>query len=108
MAPTDLDAARAKVAELVKLDLLSKNAADENAAKRKEIARTFICTRSPAVLHARITHFIPSGHNHRSSSPPSNNLVARTETRTVPTVEMYEYATQCTLGDDVYFEPSTS
>ncbi|KAJ7597670.1 pyridoxal phosphate-dependent transferase [Mycena floridula] len=70
---SDLTAARAHVADLVKLDLISKNHVEENAAKRKEISRTFI-----------------------------------SDTVTVPTQEMYEYATTATLGDDVYFEPSTA
>ncbi|KAH6917616.1 threonine aldolase [Coprinopsis sp. MPI-PUGE-AT-0042] len=56
----------------IKLDLLSINHVEENAAKRKEIARTFI-----------------------------------SDTVTVPTEEMYLYATRATLGDDVYHDPST-
>ncbi|KAJ7786076.1 pyridoxal phosphate-dependent transferase [Mycena metata] len=62
----------ASIANQVKLDILSKTHVDDNAAKRKEIARTFICK------------FLQ-----------------------VPTKEMYEYATLSTIGDDVYFEPST-
>ncbi|KAJ7900110.1 pyridoxal phosphate-dependent transferase [Mycena olivaceomarginata] len=65
-------AAFSTVAQQVKLDILSKTHALDNAAKRKEISRTFI-----------------------------------SDTVTVPTKEMYEYATLSTLGDDVYFEPST-
>ena len=30
------------------------------------------------------------------------------DTLTAPTKEMYAYATQASLGDDVYFEPSTN
>ncbi|KAJ7102156.1 pyridoxal phosphate-dependent transferase [Mycena belliarum] len=62
----------ATIAEQIKLDILSKTHVQDNDAKRKEIARTFI-----------------------------------SDTITVPTKEMYEYATLSTLGDDVYFEPST-
>ncbi|KAJ6604426.1 pyridoxal phosphate-dependent transferase [Mycena vulgaris] len=62
----------ATVAGQIKLDILSKTHLDDNAAKRKEISRTFI-----------------------------------SDTVTVPTKEMYEYATLSTIGDDVYFEPST-
>ncbi|KAJ7492844.1 pyridoxal phosphate-dependent transferase [Mycena latifolia] len=61
------------IAEQIKLDILSKTHIDDNAAKRKEISRTFI-----------------------------------SDTITVPTKEMYEYATLATIGDDVYFEPSTN
>ncbi|KAJ7706420.1 pyridoxal phosphate-dependent transferase [Mycena rosella] len=61
------------IAEQIKLDILSKTHVDDNAAKRKEISRTFI-----------------------------------SDTITVPTKEMYEYATLSTIGDDVYFEPSTN
>ncbi|CAA7264709.1 unnamed protein product [Cyclocybe aegerita] len=61
------------IADQVKLDILSKTHALENAAKRKEIARNFV-----------------------------------SDTITVPTEEMYAYATLATLGDDVYFEPSTA
>ncbi|KAF9535561.1 pyridoxal phosphate-dependent transferase [Crepidotus variabilis] len=61
------------IAEQVKLDLISKNHVEDNAKKRKEIARTFI-----------------------------------SDTVTVPTEEMYAYAVFSTLGDDVYFEPSTA
>ncbi|KAK0208511.1 pyridoxal phosphate-dependent transferase [Desarmillaria ectypa] len=68
-----LDAARAKVIQSVKVDLLSKTQAIENEFKRKETARTFI-----------------------------------SDTITVPTVEMYAYAVNATLGDDVYSEPSTA
>ncbi|KAF7339659.1 Beta-elim-lyase domain-containing protein [Mycena sanguinolenta] len=63
----------ATVAEQIKCDILSKTHVEDNAAKRKEIARTFI-----------------------------------SDTITVPTKEMYEYATLSTIGDDVYFEPSTN
>ncbi|KAF7339843.1 Beta-elim-lyase domain-containing protein [Mycena venus] len=62
----------AAVAQQIKLDILSKTYVEDNDAKRKEIARTFI-----------------------------------SDTITVPTKEMYEYATLSTMGDDVYFEPST-
>ncbi|TFK41382.1 threonine aldolase [Crucibulum laeve] len=67
------EAALANIADQVKVDLVSKTHALENANKRKEIARTFI-----------------------------------SDTVTVPTEEMYAYATTATLGDDVYFEPSTA
>lgn len=60
------------VIDQVKFDLVSKTQAADNAAKRKEIARTFI-----------------------------------SDTITVPTEEMYSYAAHASLGDDVYFEPST-
>ncbi|KAJ6519598.1 pyridoxal phosphate-dependent transferase [Mycena sanguinolenta] len=63
----------ATVAQQIKLDILSKTHIEDNVAKRKEIARTFI-----------------------------------SDTITVPTKEMYEYATLSTIGDDVYFEPSTN
>ncbi|KAJ7275266.1 pyridoxal phosphate-dependent transferase [Mycena haematopus] len=62
----------ATIAQQIKFDILSKTHVEDNAAKRKEIARTFI-----------------------------------SDTITVPTKEMYEYATLSTIGDDVYFEPST-
>lgn len=39
----DLNAARERVANQVKLDIISKTQALENAAKFKEISRTFIC-----------------------------------------------------------------
>ncbi|KAF8895042.1 pyridoxal phosphate-dependent transferase [Gymnopilus junonius] len=61
------------IAEHIKLDLLSKTHALDNANKRKEISRTFI-----------------------------------SDTVTVPTEEMYAYGSLATLGDDVYFEPSTA
>ncbi|KAF7320235.1 Beta-elim-lyase domain-containing protein [Mycena kentingensis (nom. inval.)] len=60
------------IAATVKLDLLSATHVEDNAAKRKEISRTFI-----------------------------------SDTITVPSPEMYTYATLATLGDDVYFDPST-
>ncbi|KIM48425.1 hypothetical protein M413DRAFT_440155 [Hebeloma cylindrosporum] len=62
----------ASIVDQVKLDVLPKDPAVANAAKRKEITRTFI-----------------------------------TDTISVPTEEMYAYATLATLGDDVYHEPST-
>ncbi|KDR84770.1 hypothetical protein GALMADRAFT_233107 [Galerina marginata CBS 339.88] len=61
------------IADQIKLDIISKTHALDNASKRKEISRTFI-----------------------------------SDTVTVPTEEMYSYATLATLGDDVYFEPSTA
>ncbi|KAK0456306.1 pyridoxal phosphate-dependent transferase [Armillaria borealis] len=70
---SSLDAARERVIQSVKIDLLSKTQAAENESKRKEIARSFI-----------------------------------SDTITVPTVEMYAYAVNATLGDDVYSEPSTT
>lgn len=39
----DLNAARERVANQVKLDIISNTQALENAAKLKEISRTFIC-----------------------------------------------------------------
>ncbi|KAK7058267.1 hypothetical protein VNI00_001898 [Paramarasmius palmivorus] len=67
------DSARAKVADLVKLDILSSaTAALDNAQKQREVARTFV-----------------------------------SDTITVPTKEMYAYATLSSLGDDVYHEPTT-
>ncbi|KAJ6627153.1 threonine aldolase [Mycena sp. CBHHK59/15] len=61
------------IAQQVKFDILSKTHVDDNAARRKEISRTFI-----------------------------------SDTITVPSKEMYEYATLSTLGDDVYYEPNTN
>ncbi|KAL0950878.1 hypothetical protein HGRIS_007637 [Hohenbuehelia grisea] len=69
----DLEAARARIAEEVKINILSENPLEDNEAKLREIGRTFI-----------------------------------SDTITVPTIEMYAYAVQSTLGDDVYFEPSTA
>jgi threonine aldolase len=67
------DSSFASIADQVKLDIISKTQALDNASKRKEISRTFI-----------------------------------SDTVTVPTEEMYSYATLATLGDNVYFEPSTA
>lgn len=95
------------IANQVKLDLISKTYEEDNAKKRKEIARTFICEyslkinldfnnvyikpiRSPVVLNGLLGS---SFH----WQPPS-----------VPSVDMYAYAVQSTLGDDVYHEPSTA
>ncbi|KAG2023795.1 threonine aldolase [Coprinopsis cinerea AmutBmut pab1-1] len=65
--------ALSNVVDELKLDLLTVNHVEENAKKRKEIARTFI-----------------------------------SDTVTVPSEEMYAYAVQATLGDDVYHDPSTA
>jgi len=69
----DLETARAKLCEEVKLNVLSNDPVKDNSLKLREISRTFI-----------------------------------SDTVTVPTVDMYAYAIQASLGDDVYFEPSTS
>ncbi|KAF9042107.1 threonine aldolase [Panaeolus papilionaceus] len=69
-----MSSAFASIANEVAFDIVSATHAEVNAAKRKEISRTFICD----------------------------------ETTTVPTEEMYQYGTRATLGDDVYFEPSTA
>ncbi|KAF9557865.1 hypothetical protein CPC08DRAFT_764314 [Agrocybe pediades] len=48
---------------------------------------------------------------HALDNATKRKEIARTfisDTVTVPTEEMYSYATLATLGDDVYFEPSTS
>lgn len=79
----------AAIYDEIKLDLLSINHVEENAAKRKEIARTFICEPFVSLL---------------SSSMLSSDTA---DTVTVPTEEMYLYATKATLGDDVYHDPST-
>ncbi|PPQ98978.1 hypothetical protein CVT24_003474 [Panaeolus cyanescens] len=63
----------ASIASEIGFDIVSSTHAEENAAKRKEITRSFV-----------------------------------SDTVTVPTEEMYQYATRATLGDDVYFEPSTA
>ncbi|KAJ3531206.1 hypothetical protein NMY22_g8255 [Coprinellus aureogranulatus] len=70
-SPTIKDVA--PILEEIKLDLISENHVEDNAAKRNEISRTFI-----------------------------------SDTVTVPSQEMYEYAVRATLGDDVYFDPSTA
>ena len=98
------------IAEQVKLDLLSKTHALDNAAKRKEIARNFVCelySRQYFHLSNRALNWY-SRHNHRLSSDDSRfyRLISERE-NPVPTEEMYAYATLATLGDDVYFEPST-
>lgn len=44
MSPTiDLDAARAKIAEQVKVDLLTKTQEADNVAYAKTISRAFVC-----------------------------------------------------------------
>jgi len=48
---------------------------------------------------------------HAADNASKRKEIARTfisDTVTVPTEEMYTYATLATLGDDVYFEPSTA
>ncbi|KAF7306721.1 Beta-elim-lyase domain-containing protein [Mycena indigotica] len=48
--------------------------------------------------------------NHLEDNIAKRKEITRTfisDTITVPTQEMYQYATLATLGDDVYFEPST-
>lgn len=68
----DIEAARAKVAELVKFDILTDTQSEDNASQARDVARCFI-----------------------------------SDTITVPSREMYQYAIQASLGDDVYHEPST-
>ncbi|EKM83414.1 hypothetical protein AGABI1DRAFT_65982 [Agaricus bisporus var. burnettii JB137-S8] len=69
---TQVSPAIQDIIDQVKVDPIPKNYAADNAAKRKEITRTFI-----------------------------------SDTMTVPSEEMLTYATKATLGDDVYFEPTT-
>lgn len=63
----------AELIDQVKVDILARNPTQDNAQKRKEIARTFV-----------------------------------SDTLTVPTEEMFEYARQATLGDDVYYDAATA
>jgi len=72
MALAPLEKARAHVASLVQLDVLSESQVMDNGQFSREVSRTFI-----------------------------------SDTITVPTKEMHEYAIQASLGDAVYFEPST-
>jgi fructose-1,6-bisphosphatase len=52
-------AAFSTVAQQVKLDILSKTHALDNAAKRKEISRTFICeSRSAQIAILKISKFV--------------------------------------------------
>lgn len=39
----DIEAARAKVAELVKFDILTNTQSEDNASQARDVARCFIC-----------------------------------------------------------------
>lgn len=65
MVAATLDAARAKIADQVKVDLLSKTHVDENARKVKEITRTFICEYESLCNLFLLTMGLPSGHYYR-------------------------------------------
>ncbi|KAF9451788.1 threonine aldolase [Macrolepiota fuliginosa MF-IS2] len=67
---------------------------------------------SPAVQQViDQTRFDILSKTHAVDNASKREEIARTfisDTVTVPTEEMYTYATLATLGDDVYFEPSTA
>ncbi|TFK90204.1 hypothetical protein K466DRAFT_597121 [Polyporus arcularius HHB13444] len=69
---TDLEAARAHVAEQVKVDLFTLTQDEDNKRGMQEVSRSFL-----------------------------------SDTITVPTPEMYSYASKASVGDDVYHEPCT-
>jgi hypothetical protein len=57
-----LDLARAKLADMVKIDVLSENQAIDNEAMRRKIARNFICAYSIRVRTNASFHEHDSGH----------------------------------------------
>ncbi|KAI0724330.1 pyridoxal phosphate-dependent transferase [Cerioporus squamosus] len=69
---TSLDAARAQVAEQVKVDIFTLTQDEDTKRGMQEVSRSFI-----------------------------------SDTITVPTPEMYAYASKASVGDDVYHEPCT-
>ncbi|KAJ3574524.1 hypothetical protein NP233_g1715 [Leucocoprinus birnbaumii] len=75
---TEVSPALQQIIDDVKVDILTKTHGADNASKRKEITRTFI-----------------------SDTMRNRSII-------VPSEEMFAYAAQATLGDDVYFEPSTA
>ncbi|KAF7965649.1 hypothetical protein HWV62_42410 [Athelia sp. TMB] len=68
-----LQAAQARIAALVKVDVFSPTQTEDNVKHINDVARSFI-----------------------------------SDTITVPSKSMYEYAIKASLGDDVYDEPSTA
>ena len=52
MIAHDLDKARAKLAEDMKIDILSLTQEDENVKARHEVSRTFVC--KSCVLRSRV------------------------------------------------------
>lgn len=106
---SSLDVTREKVIQSVKIDLLSKTQAAENEFKRKEIARSFICeSLFLPTMDSMLTGYRSRYHYWLApvSVPCPNSL--NEYNVAVPTVEMYAYAVNATLGDDVYSEPSTT
>jgi hypothetical protein len=55
----------ATIAQQIKLDILSKTHVEDNAAKRKEISRTFICGSRSTQITIFFTLNMYSGHNNR-------------------------------------------
>lgn len=98
----------AAIIDQVKLDVLSKTQIADNAIKRKEVSRSFICEPPQICLSAFLLTLF-SRYYHRLSSKHLSYARNRVSVQyAVPTEGMLAYASLATLGDDVYFEPSTA
>ena len=101
----------ASIIDEVKLDVFSKTQTTDNANKRKEVSRTFICEPELLTISVDILTdcFSSSRHCHRLSSKIFNLPLNHVSVQfAVPTEEMLAYASLASLGDDVYFEPTTA
>ncbi|KAG6885933.1 hypothetical protein C0993_007435 [Termitomyces sp. T159_Od127] len=83
----------AAIADQVKLNILADSHVADNASKAEEIARTFICLCFFAFLSTR--------------AESRTMQRTRSQVRHSPTPEMLAYAALATIGDDVYYDPST-
>ena len=103
----------AQIADQVKVDVLSMTMIADNAARRRHVSRSFICESYYKLLASvmRLSSAYPSGYHHRSLAPYFTFRVAADllNATPVPSEDMYAYAVQASLGDDVYeAEPSTN
>lgn len=100
----------AAIIDQVKIDILSKTQTVDNALKRKEISRTFICESESGrlVRHFLLNFFIQPILSQVELKPSNLSRNRISVQYAVPTEGMLAYASLATLGDDVYFEPSTA
>lgn len=71
MSSTNVEAARAKLMEEMKVDILTELQEADNEKARREVSRSFICTLLHCISYIRVIYPFHSGHYNRSMTTKS-------------------------------------
>jgi len=102
---------RGHVTDLAKLNIIGPTQARDNERHRVEVSRSFVCKCIDVVIICvDLNLFMTERSGYSDGYAPSQACYADLsgDALSVPTRDMYEYAAQASLGDDVYHEPHTA